>query len=443
MEIYREEDFYKKAGYPTEYLYYCDYCFIVSDGTSEYGQDYDQFALVKNSLYPYIRLTRKRGIYHFPNGGSSIIAIDGSFAKKSDAERDEDSPKIAWGLAAEFLAHLKYDSNQDDYVPKVELKVLIADYYKRYWELYKQNHNGLKYSKITIEKKELDFIKEHFEIERKLWEKSEPLRNYAVLYDYSDSVVKDYMSFLLGREQSIKKSLMPQKNSFSTEVKKVYETPYIEVYFLDDAIASDAKSVVENLNSVRKVNITLSNSKAHPGNTLTVYPKPMVSANDCQVEINVALKLFLSNVTIGSMKAHNEAFFAGIESQIIDALDKAEATINVCVAWFTNTRLRDKLIEKKKEGIDVKVIIYKDGVNHSKGVDLSQLPHKEFRGERGGIMHDKFCVIDNVTTICGSYNWTLNAENKNDEDASFHVEDYKFASKYTRRFNEMWNRDGF
>ena len=442
MEIYREEDFYKKAGYPTEFLYYCDYWFIVSEGTPDYGPDYDQFALVKNALYPYIRLTRKRGQYHFPNGGSSIVAIDGSFARKSDAERNEESPKIAWGLAAEFITNLNYDSNQKDYVPKVELKDLLDGYYKRYWEIYKQNHNGLKYSKISIEKKELDYLEEHLEIERKLWEKSTPLKKYSVLYEYASSVEKDYMSNLLGKKQSLERLLMPQNNSFSTEVKKVYETSYVKVYFLDDSIAADAKAVVETLNTVRKANITHSNSKAHPGNTLTVYPKPMVSASDCQVEINVALKMFFSNVTIGTMVAHNEAYFADIERRIIEALDKAEATINVCVAWFTNPRLRDKLIEKKKEGVDVKVIIYKDGVNHSKGVDLSELNHKEYRGERGGIMHEKFCVIDNVTTISGSYNWTLNAENKNDEDASFQFEDYKFASKYTRRFNEMWNRDG-
>ena len=71
---------------------------------------------------------------------------------------------------------------------------------------------------------------------------------------------------------------------------------------------------------------------------------------------------------------------------------------------------------------------------------MSELDHKELRGERGGLFHDKFCVIDNVHTICGSYNWTLNAENKNDEDAAFHFEDYKLASTYTRRFNEIWKR---
>ena len=235
---------------------------------------------------------------------------------------------------------------------------------------------------------------------------------------------------------------MLRNNRFSTEVREVFNNPYVKVYFLDDTIAPSAQTVVETLNSVRKVNITESNSKAHPGKTLTVYPKPMIDARDCEKEVIVGLNLFFSNVVVGNMQPRNDAYFAGIEKQILEVLDKALTTIIVCVAWFTNTKLRDKLIEKQKDGIDVRVIIYKDGVNHSKGVDLSELNHKEYRGERGGIMHEKFCVVDNVHTVCGSYNWTLNAENKNDEDAAFHLEDYKFASKYTKRFNEIWKRDG-
>ena len=51
---------------------------------------------------------------------------------------------------------------------------------------------------------------------------------------------------------------------------------YVKVYFLDDSIAKDAKEVVERLNVVKTVSITPSNSKDHPGNTLTVCPKSMV-----------------------------------------------------------------------------------------------------------------------------------------------------------------------
>jgi len=159
---------------------------------------------------------------------------------------------------------------------------------------------------------------------------------------------------------------------------------------------------------------------------------------DCE---RIPLIDVISKETKGEMHPRNEASFDGIEQKILDALDKAEATIDVCVAWFTNPKLRDKLLEKSNDGVEVRVITYKDGVNQTKGVDLSDLKHKKFRGVRSGVLHDKFCVIDNVHTINGSYNWTLNAEHKNDEDAAFHFEDYKLASRYTKRFNQMWKRD--
>lgn len=441
MDYYSEEKFYQDNGWPPERLDYCDYIFYI-DNETEYGQDYDQFALVINAKYPYIRLTKKRGRCHFPCGLSDSPAPESTYAQKTETERDLECPKIAWGIAAMFLANLRYDSNQKDYVLLKDQNVLFEEYYENYWGLYKSSHNGLRMSNISDEQKELDFIKEHLDVICRLWEKSEPLKRYTDLYKYASDVEKQYGEFLFSRKQFIENKLMLRNNRFSTEVREVFDNPYIKVYFLNDTIAPSAKNVVEALNSVRMVNITESKSKAHPGKTLTVYPKPMVDARDCEKEVIVGLNLFFSNVTIGNMQPHNDAYFAGIEKKILEVLDKALTTIIVCVAWFTNTKLRDKLIEKQKEGIDVRVIIYKDGVNHSKGVDLSELNHKEYRGERGGIMHEKFCVVDNVHTVCGSCNWTLNAENKNDEDAAFHLEDYKFASKYTKRFNEIWKRDG-
>ena len=398
--------------------------------------------MVVNATYPYIRLTKKRGRYHFPCGLSDSPAPESTYAQKPETERDLECPKIAWGIAAVFLANLKYDINQKDYVLLKDQNALFEDYYEKYWNLYKSLHNGLRLSNISNEQKELDFLKEHLDVICRLWEKSEPLKRYTDLYKYASDVEKQYGEFLFSRKQFIENKLMLRNNRFSTEVREVFDNPYIKVYFLNDTIAPSAKNVVEALNSVRMVNITESKSKAHPGKTLTVYPKPMIDARDCEKEVIVGLNLFFSNVVVGNMQPRNDAYFAGIEKQILEVLDKALTTIIVCVAWFTNTKLRDKLIEKQKDGIDVRVIIYKDGVNHSKGVDLSELNHKEYRGERGGIMHEKFCVVDNVHTVCGSYNWTLNAENKNDEDAAFHLEDYKFASKYTKRFNEIWKRDG-
>lgn len=441
MNRHNEADFYMDNGWPTESFSYCSYVFPKGIDP-EWGEDYDQFVLVTNALYPYIRLTRKRGQCQSPCGGSSTIGSESSYARLTDEERNEECPKIAWGLAAEFLAHLRYDSNQKDYVALKSQESLYSDYYAKYWEIYKSNHNGLKFSNVSTEQKELAFLIEHLEIIKKLWDKSEPLKEYPVLYGYACSIEKDYVSYLLGKKQTLERKLMPRNNSFSTELKEIYGKPYVKVYFLDDSVAPTAQTIVSALNCVMKANVTESKSMAHPGNTLTVYPKPMVDGKNCEKEVKDALNNLFSNVTVGRMNGHNEAYFKDIERRILDTLDKAEATIIVCVAWFTNPRLRDKLLEKNNEGVDVRVIIFKDGINHTKGIDLTGLRYKEYRGERGGYMHDKFCVIDNVHTISGSYNWTLSAENKNDEDASFQFEDYKFASKFTKRFNEIWKRDG-
>lgn len=475
-EVYKEEDFYKDNGWPTEELSYCHYKFYLSDGSD----DYDQFVLIANALYPYIRLTKKRGNCQSPCGLATVVATDGSFARKNEKERDLECPKVAWGFAAVFISELRYDNQQMDYVPLKDRDGLFRNYYDKYLQLYLQNHSGLKYLNVTNDQKELDFLGEHETIIRSLWEKSEPLKNYPELYEYAVRAEADYERFLANRREEIRKSIdmktpigggnkerrtiiqngekslyvennagtiiigseMSQRNSFSTEIREASGKKYVKVFFLDDAVAADAKAIIDCLNVVKTSNITPSQSKDHKGNTLTIYPKSMVTAEDCQKDVVAVLTQFFSKTSVGTMTIHNEAYFAGIEKRLLSALDDADATIDVCVAWFTNPTLRDKLLEKGSEGIEVRVIIYKDGVNHSKGVDLTGLKHKEYRGERGGILHDKFCIIDNVHTICGSYNWTLNAENKNDEDATFHFEDYKLASTYTRRFNEMWRRDG-
>jgi len=38
------------------------------------------------------------------------------------------------------------------------------------------------------------------------------------------------------------------------------------------------------------------------------------------------------------------------------------------------------------------------------------------RGSRGGILHDKFLIIDGTYVVTGSFNWTRNAASKNDEN---------------------------
>jgi phosphatidylserine/phosphatidylglycerophosphate/cardiolipin synthase-like enzyme len=133
----------------------------------------------------------------------------------------------------------------------------------------------------------------------------------------------------------------------------------------------------------------------------------------------------------------NEAHFQDIQNRILKALDGAEVSIIVVMAWFTNDTLFQKLVEKYRQGLDVKLAIYDDGINKKHGVDITQLPHKRIkRGQRGGLMHNKFCVIDNQVVITGSYNWSDNAEFRNDENVTVE-NDPKQATKYSVEYRRL------
>lgn len=320
--------------------------------------------------------------------------------------------------------------------------------------MFLDNHNGLRYSKLSTEQKELDFIAEHEVIIRGLWERSTPLTMYPVLFEYAKNAEKDYETYLANRKKEIQNKVielgaifdekgtdMHKRMNFSTEIRETLGKQYVKVYFLDDSIAKDAKEVVERLNVIKTVNITPSSSKDHPGNTLTVYPKSMVEAKDCEKEMVEALSRFFSRGILADKKpVRNDAYFNDIADKIIKDLDKARVSIHVCMAWFTNQSIADKLVEKYKQGIDVKVVFYDDHTNSKFGVNIDGIPFKTVRGSRGGLMHNKYCVIDNQIVITGSYNWSENAENKNDENTAV-MYDFDRASDYSVEFRKMFSSE--
>ena len=84
----------------------------------------------------------------------------------------------------------------------------------------------------------------------------------------------------------------------------------------------------------------------------------------------------------------------------------------------------------------MKVAIYDDGINRKHGVELAGIDVKKIKALRGGTMHDKFCVIDNQVVITGSYNWSSNAEFKNDENIAI-LRDNKRASDFSVEYRRL------
>lgn len=53
-------------------------------------------------------------------------------------------------------------------------------------------------------------------------------------------------------------------------------------------------------------------------------------------------------------------------------------------------------------------------------------------------MHHKFAVVDQSLVVTGSFNWTTQAVNYNQENILF-FENKDIAKKYTEEFNRLWD----
>jgi phosphatidylserine/phosphatidylglycerophosphate/cardiolipin synthase-like enzyme len=89
----------------------------------------------------------------------------------------------------------------------------------------------------------------------------------------------------------------------------------------------------------------------------------------------------------------------------------------VAVSWLTDAFLINELIDARKKGVDVKVIVSSNELNiirfelFQKLIDLGASVNKEGSedAEKGDFMHYKFYIIDDRLAKSGSYNWSINA----------------------------------
>lgn len=130
-----------------------------------------------------------------------------------------------------------------------------------------------------------------------------------------------------------------------------------------------------------------------------------------------------------------------IQNVIQKELFKAQKSIKIAVAWFTNDLLFQPLLLKLQAGVSVELILNKDEINDSGD---NEIDFNSFT-EAGGIlhwnasktlMHEKFCIIDDSTIIYGSYNWTNKAE-YNDESVAVSKDEEGTVSFYTALFNKL------
>jgi phosphatidylserine/phosphatidylglycerophosphate/cardiolipin synthase-like enzyme len=116
---------------------------------------------------------------------------------------------------------------------------------------------------------------------------------------------------------------------------------------------------------------------------------------------------------------------------IIKNMDKAKKSLLVQAYSFTSAPIAKAIIDAKKRGVDVKVILDKSQFSqkYSSSKFLINQDIQIWKDDKVAIAHNKVMIIDDMITITGSFNFTKAAQERNAENVLI-IEDSTLAKKY-------------
>ena len=120
-------------------------------------------------------------------------------------------------------------------------------------------------------------------------------------------------------------------------------------------------------------------------------------------------------------------------------MQTAQKTLDVAVYDITHPKIVHEILVASKK-IKVRVVVDR---KQSKGehslVDLLIKGGAAVKfGKQRGIMHHKFTLVDGTRLETGSFNYSNNATNNNQEN-QIYLDDPTIVRRYTDRFEKMWS----
>jgi phosphatidylserine/phosphatidylglycerophosphate/cardiolipin synthase-like enzyme len=141
-------------------------------------------------------------------------------------------------------------------------------------------------------------------------------------------------------------------------------------------------------------------------------------------------------------------FFLGpsptMEKAVLAFIGSASKTLDMCVYDLDLPDFAQALLDARKRGVKVRVIIADDNAAKAYAV-ADQLKEMEALGfltlahNRSGLMHNKFMIADGERVWTGSYNLTRNCSRFNDNHAIV-LESRELAENYEKEWQEIFEK---
>ncbi|MFT3895893.1 MAG: phospholipase D-like domain-containing protein [Anaerolineales bacterium] len=126
-------------------------------------------------------------------------------------------------------------------------------------------------------------------------------------------------------------------------------------------------------------------------------------------------------------------------NRIIPIVANAQSNIRFMAFSFTDYPLAKAMIDRYAAGVDVAGVYEKTG-SETEGAELktfvcAHVPVRQDGNSR--FLHDKIIIVDNRIVISGSFNFSNNATDNNDENVII-IDDPEIASLYMQEFGKVW-----
>lgn len=125
---------------------------------------------------------------------------------------------------------------------------------------------------------------------------------------------------------------------------------------------------------------------------------------------------------------------------ILNQLASAKKSIQIQAYSFTDREITKVLVKKKREGVDVQVILDKSNKKDPQGqVNFLKKNNIPVRIDSPpGIAHNKIILIDHETLITGSYNFSVSAYKRNAENVLV-LKDKDLVYQYIQNWQHRWS----
>ena len=127
----------------------------------------------------------------------------------------------------------------------------------------------------------------------------------------------------------------------------------------------------------------------------------------------------------------------GCADELITLIDSAETQIYAAVYSFTLDSLGDALVRAHERGVTVSIVLEKDQISQYSEFDKLVNSGIDARIDSNpASMHNKFAIIDSEVVVTGSFNWSQNADTRNDENLLI-LRSKELSTQYELEFQEI------